>query len=137
MGHVSAARLRAAFRVGDVAGWFASMRDLPMLRAALLCMRAALGDLFITAFAFAVAAFTVRSAIWPAERRIIVPAAIFIGVAIAIVIAYEVFALSTGRWRYDEAMPTLFGIGLLPLLQWLVLPMAELWVFRLIFRRAW
>ena len=52
-----------------------------------------------------------------------------------IVIAYEVFALSNAIWRYDEKMPTLFGIGLLPLLQWLLLPVVELWVFRLIFRR--
>lgn len=28
-------------------------------------------------------------------------------------------ALESSRWRYGSVMPTLFGIGLLPMLQWL------------------
>jgi hypothetical protein len=118
------------------ANWFASMRGLPLLPATLLCFRAALGDLVIAALAFVLAALVVRSAMWPAERGIVVPATIFIGLAMAAVIAYEQFALSNGRWRYDETMPTLFGIGALPLLQWLVLPIIEVWIFRPLFRRV-
>jgi hypothetical protein len=118
------------------ADWFASMHGLPLLRATLLCLRASLGDLVITAVAFAIAALVRRSPTWPAERGIIVPAAIFLTVAIAIAVVCEAFALSASRWQYDASMPTLFGIGLLPLLQWLVLPIVDLWTFRLIFRRA-
>jgi hypothetical protein len=33
---------------------------------------------------------------------------------------YNVYRV--GSWRYTELMPTIFGIGLSPLLQWLILP---------------
>ncbi|HEX9458430.1 MAG TPA: hypothetical protein VGA84_04760 [Thermoanaerobaculia bacterium] len=117
------------------ANWFASMRDLPVLRATVLCFRAALGDLVIAAVAFAITALVARAVKWPMERRVLVPAIVFVAVGLAITITYEVFALSGARWSYDETMPTLFGIGVLPLLQWLLLPIAEMWLFRLIFRR--
>ena len=118
------------------ASWFASMRGLPLWRGTLLCFRAALGDLVITAIAFALAAMIAKSAIWPTERRVIIVTVAFIVTATAIAVAYEHLALSTGRWRYDETMATLFGIGMLPLLQWLLLPMIDVWLFRLIARRA-
>src|SRR5438128_10093250 len=118
------------------AKWFVTMHGLALLPATLLCFRAALGDLVITAIAFALAALVARSATWPAERLVVMPAAVFVAVSIAITVAFEVFALSTGRWRYAETMPTLFGIGVLPLLQWLLLPAAEVCLFRAIFRRA-
>ena len=51
---------------------------------------------------------------------------IFIAIAIIITIIFE--ALPTGvlnRWQYGEAMPTLpvLGTGLLPVLQWLIIPL--------------
>ncbi len=35
-----------------------------------------------------------------------------------------------GAWGYSSAMPTLFGIGLSPLAQWLVLPPVAVWLTR-------
>ena len=116
------------------AKWFASMQGVALLRATLLCFRAALGDFVIGAVAFAAAALVARTITWPAERRVFVPAVMFVGVGLVIAIAYEVLALSTARWTYDETMPTLLGIGVLPLLQWLLLPLIEVLAFRLIFR---
>src|SRR5436305_7588538 len=101
------------------AKWFASMQRLPLWRGTLLCFQAALGDLVVTGIAFAAAAILARSATWPMQRRAVIAAVVFVAVAMAITIAYERFALSTGRWRYGETMATLFGIGVLPLLQWL------------------
>jgi len=118
------------------ANLFSSMRGLPILRATLLCLRASAGDLLITAVAFTIAALVARSPTWPVGRRIFIPATIFLIVAMTIVIAYELFALSTARWKYDAAMPTVFGIGLLPLMQWLVLPIVELWTFRVVSKGA-
>src|SRR6266545_7125692 len=86
------------------AKWFASMHGLALLPATLLCFRAALGDLAITAIAFALAALVAKSATWPAKRLFVMPATVFVAVSIAITIAYEVFALSTGRWQYAETM---------------------------------
>ncbi|GAC1395111.1 MAG: hypothetical protein NVSMB68_12070 [Thermoanaerobaculia bacterium] len=40
-----------------------------------------------------------------------------------------------GRWRYSETMPTLFGVGTLPLLQWLLVPFIEVTSFRFIAAR--
>ena len=118
------------------ANWFASMRGLPPMRATLLCARASLGDLLITAVAFAMAALVARAVTWPAKRHVVIPAMVFVGVALAIAIGYEAFALSTARWTYDASMPTLFGIGVLPLLQWLLLPVIEVGLFPQISRRA-
>jgi len=118
------------------AKWFASMKELPVWRAAFLCARATLGDLLITAIAFGVAALVGKSVKWPAGPRVIIAAIAFVIIGIAITVGYEVFALSTGRGRYDDTIPTIFGIGALPLLQWLLLPLIEVMLFRLIDKRA-
>jgi hypothetical protein len=115
---------------------FASMEEMTLWRGTLLCFRAALGDLVITAIAFAVAAIVAKGATRPMLRRVVIGTVTFVVVGLAIAIAYEVFALSTGRWRYDQTMPTLFGIGVLPLLQWLLLPLIDVLLFRLISRGA-
>lgn len=114
------------------AKWFASMQGLPFWRATSLCARATLGDLLITATAFMVAALVARSATWPAGPRFVTATVTFVAVGVGITAAYEVLALSKGMWRYDKSMPTLFGIGALPLLQWLLLPLIEVMFFRII-----
>lgn len=116
------------------APWFASMRGLSFWRATLLCARAALGDVVIAAIAFAIAAAVAKSLAWPIERRASLAAAVFVLTGLAISAAYEGFALKSGMWRYESRMPTLFGLGLLPLLQWCVLPIAEVLLFRLMWR---
>lgn len=41
---------------------------------------------------------------------------------------YNVHVL--GSWAYSEHMPTIFGIGVSPLLQWIVVPLAVIWLMR-------
>ncbi|HVT02590.1 MAG TPA: hypothetical protein VHL58_04340 [Thermoanaerobaculia bacterium] len=118
------------------AKWFESMQGLPLSRATLTCARASFGDLVITALAFTLAALVGGGAKWPTSRRVLVAAAVFIATGIAITAGYERFALGRGMWRYDDTMPILFGIGALPLLQWLLLPLIEVMLFRLIDKRA-
>jgi len=36
-------------------------------------------------------------------------------------VAMEVFALNTGRWAYSDMMPTIAGIGVLPILQMMII----------------
>src|SRR4051812_503727 len=60
------------------AKWFVSMERLPLWRGTLLCFRAALGDLVITAVAFAVAAIVARSATWPMDRCALMATVIFV-----------------------------------------------------------
>lgn len=115
--------------------WFSSMEGLPFWRATSLCARATLGDLAITATSFALAAAVGRSLRWPVHRQYGLPAAIFILAGLTITAGYEIFALSSGRWRYSDEMPAVGGVGLLPLLQWLLVPLVELAVMRRVWKR--
>lgn len=40
----------------------------------------------------------------------------------------EWVSLELGRWSYTTEMPTILGLGLTPLLQWLLLPALLAWV---------
>lgn len=114
------------------ARWFASMANLPFWTATLLCLRATLGDLAITLVSFFVAAAMARSVEWPVRNFSAGRVLVYVAVGLAITIVIEIIALRTDRWSYADNMPTLFGIGVLPLAQWVILPLVALAVFRLI-----
>ncbi len=80
------------------------------------------GDVLISLAMFALAGVALRRADWPASRP-------WAGGAIAVTGAVVFTAWSewynvyrAGSWGYTANMPLIFGIGLSPLLQWLVLP---------------
>jgi len=88
------------------------------------------GDLLIAVGTYALAAVVARTWQWPMRRS--AP-----GVASAIVagVAYTVFSewlnvSVRGSWAYAEAMPTIAGIGVSPLLQWVLVPLVVLCTFR-------
>jgi hypothetical protein len=114
-------------------GLFADLVAMPFWPAAFRCATASLGDLVITAFAFGAAALVARDARWPASRRPVAPFLVFLLVGLSITIALERHAIATGRWRYDARMPLIFGVGLLPILQWIALPA----LFFAILRGTW
>jgi hypothetical protein len=114
---------------------YLQIQSMPFWRATAWCARATAGDLVITTIAFSAAAMS-GGLHWPLIRRRLSPALIFLTVGIIITIGYEIYAVSTGRWAYDERMPHIFGIGLSPLLQWIVIPLLEIAAFRKIWRRA-
>ncbi len=93
------------------------------------CTIATVGDAGISLTAFWVVAAIAKSRQWFRQpSRWQVGSFIFIGVIITVV--FE--ALATGslqRWEYAAFMPTLafLGTGLLPLLQWLLLPPIMIW----------
>jgi len=94
-----------------------------------------LGDVLIALSSYLFAAATTRSWDWPVDRA--VP-----GAAVAVVAGLTYTALSEwlnvsvrGSWAYAPAMPQLFGLGLSPLLQWLVLPVLGLFMFRVLVRQ--
>lgn len=51
------------------------------------------------------------------------PLVVYTGAGLAVTIAIERFALAADRWRCAAAMPAIGGIGLAPLLQWIVVPL--------------
>lgn len=81
-----------------------------------------LGDVVIALAGFAVAGLALRQADWPLSR----PWAGGTIVVVATIIYtawsewYNVYQV--GSWAYTANMPMIFGIGLSPLLQWLILP---------------
>lgn len=88
------------------------------------------GDTLIAGASFLAAGIALRTPDWPAAR----PRA---GAAIAITsgMAYTAYSewhnvYQAGAWAYAPSMPLVFGIGLSPLLQWLVVPACTVLIFR-------
>ncbi len=88
------------------------------------------GDVILAAASFVVAVLVLGDSEWPASHPaiggIVVTA---LGVAYTAVSEwYNVYR--AGNWAYAFAMPLIFGIGLAPLAQWLVVPVATLLIMR-------
>ncbi|MGB7441519.1 MAG: hypothetical protein WA919_10655 [Coleofasciculaceae cyanobacterium] len=93
------------------------------------CTLATVGDAGISLTAFITVAVITKSRRWILQANWW-QVGIFILVGIVITIIFE--ALATGvlnRWKYGDVMPTLpfFGTGLLPVLQWLLIPPLIIW----------
>ena len=100
----------------------------PVIAAALF--HCSLGDMLIALAMYAVAGLALRRADWLAARP-------WAGGAIVVVGATAFTAWSewynvyrAGNWGYAARMPLIFGIGISPLLQWIILPAAIVGAFR-------
>ena len=113
---------------------YAGASEMSHLRGIQICMAATLGDAVIMLIAFGVVAAVARSQNWVlAPKTSQVGGFVLIGLAIAI--GVEVIATRSDgafSWRYSPTMPVtpLLGIGLAPLLMWLVVPLLVLWFVR-------
>jgi hypothetical protein len=96
----------------------------------LRCLVASGGDVLLASGAYLVTALTVRRLAWPVRPGWILPSAMWIALGVLATFAFERWALARGRWVYEPEMPLVFGIGLLPLLQWIVVPLVTLAVVR-------
>lgn len=108
--------------------FFAGMTNAPHGKAVLMCTQAALGDTVIALIAYGCASFAARSKYWlltPSPRSV----AIYLLVGILITMLFEYLATEVlHRWEYDTNMPRLpiFGTGLVPLVQWVIVPLISL-----------
>ena len=100
-----------------------------------ICTGAALGDGVIMLTAFWAVAAVSRNRWWflrPDRRQI----ASFVAVGVAVTILLERLATMSVHpdwgWTYADAMPLLpgTGVGLSPLLQWIILPPLAIWFVR-------
>jgi hypothetical protein len=81
-----------------------------------------LGDVLIALVLFSLIGIVLRRADWPASRPWAGGVIVVIG-AMAFTVWSEWYNVyRAGNWGYTSSMPLLFGIGLTPLLQWLILP---------------
>ena len=109
---------------------FEGMAEMPHWQAAKLCLSATNGDVVITLAAFWSASLVAGSRHWVARRRP-VPVLAYMAVGLAATVVLELYHTSVShRWSYSDLMPLVppFGTGLLPVLQWLVIPPMALWL---------
>ena len=97
---------------------------------AILVLHCTMGDALIAGTSFLGVACVLGNGNWTQTR----PQAGSIAVVV-FGIAYTVLSewynvYQAGNWAYAPAMPLVFGIGLAPLLQWLVVPVATLLILR-------
>ena len=113
---------------------YAGMAGLPHAQVTMACLQATVGDMVIMLLAYGAVAVVARS------RRWIVATsgwqlAGFIAIGVSITAAIEWLATRghwVQSWSYLPAMPLLpgTGIGLAPLLQWVLLPLLTVWFTR-------
>ena len=108
-------------------------READGLRIAWSVFHCTLGDVVIAVAGFALAAIVLWRANWPVSRPWTGSVIVVIG-AIAFTAWSEWYNVyRAGAWGYTLSMPLIFGIGLTPLLQWLILPP----VIVVAYRRLW
>lgn len=113
---------------------YAGSAQMSHLQGIRICMAATVGDAAIMLAAFAVVALSARSQEWvraPTYRQV----AGFVALGLVVTIAVEIIATRSNglfSWRYAPTMPVtpVFGVGLVPLLMWLVVPLLVLWFVR-------
>jgi hypothetical protein len=91
-------------------------------RIALAVLHCSLGDVVIALTLFGMASLVLRRADWPQTRPWVGGAVVVIGAMVFTAWSEWYNVYRTGAWSYTADMPTIYGIGLSPLLQWLVLP---------------
>lgn len=116
---------------------YADMRVAPFWSGTVRCLQAAFGDVAVAAIAFAAAALSAQRIDWPQAKRLSFPLFIFVGTGLLITIVLERWSIAQGRWSYDMRMPTMAGVGIAPLLQWVILPLLEIVALRLTTANRW
>ena len=90
--------------------------DLTGISSTIHLIIASFADLFLVSIIFLIISIFRKSMGWienPKKWDYII--IVVLGILIATVI--EIYSLSNGRWSYTEFMPTIFGIGISPLMQ--------------------
>ena len=99
---------------------FEGMAEVPLKAHIIFGGGAILLDALFTGGVYLVVSVVLRNPRWIEDRRSRgFAAAMILGAATAV--AVELLALAGGWWRYSQHMPTIFGVGLLPLVQLTVL----------------
>ena len=111
-------------------GLYTIWQEADGLRIAWSIFHCTVGDVLIALAIYALAAIALWRADWPVSRP-------WTGGLIVVIAATAFTAWSewynvyrVGAWGYATSMPLIFGIGLTPLLQWLILPPAMVVAYR-------
>ena len=88
---------------------------------------ASIGDLFLVIIIFGINSMFRKNIDWienPKKQDYLF--IIILGILIAVLV--EIYGISQGRWLYKPTMPTLFGIGISPLIQLFFTSILSLWL---------
>ena len=113
---------------------YAGMAHMPHAQVTRACLQATAGDAVIMLIAYGAVAGVARSRRWiVAEKGW--QLALFIVIGVSITAAIEWLATRgywIGNWDYLPTMPLVpgTGLGVAPLLQWVVLPLLTVWFVR-------
>ncbi len=100
---------------------------LYLLRTRLHCTA---GDVLISLAVFLLTSLAFRSRYWFLIPRLL-PRAVFVVGGLSYTTFSEWFNTRVAlAWEYAPAMPRILGVGLLPLLQWIIIPLVLLAVLR-------
>ncbi len=109
--------------------FYRDMPSAPHWQGIKVCSLATVGDVAIALASFWIIAVAARSRAWvqdPSVRQVLA----FTVVGLVVTVITERVATGTLHgWSYADQMPTLpwLGTGLLPLLQWVILPPLVVW----------
>lgn len=118
---------------------FSSLNETEHFTGIVICLRATLGDVGIALAAFWCAAIFGGGRNWVARpgRRAL---SLFFGVGLIATVGLEFVNIELlNRWSYAPNMPRLpvFGTGVAPLMQWLVVPALIFWYLSRLARQSW
>ncbi len=107
--------------------------DLTGIPPAIHLIIASFTDLVLISFIFLIVSIFRKSIKWienPKKFDYII--IIILGMLIAIII--EIYSLTYNRWAYTELMPTIFGIGVSPLIQLFTTAIISLWLTKYVIK---
>ena len=110
--------------------------DPDRARVAAYVLHCLLGDVLIAVSVYLLTAIVFRDLAWPVRRPWTAG-----GFMIAAGLGFTIFSewynvYVTGAWAYQPAMPLVAGIGLTPLLQWLIVPLLMILILRRMMRHS-
>lgn len=109
--------------------FYRDMASAPHWPTTKFCSLASAGDAAIALVSFWIVAAVAHTRAWVQEPSAM-QVAVFVMVGIVVTVIVEWLATEVlGWWAYAEQMPMLplLGTGLLPLLQWMILPPLVVW----------
>ena len=105
------------------------------IRIAQFVFHCTLGDVLIALAMFALTGIVLRRADWPVSRPWSGSIIVATG-AMAFTAWSEWYNVyRAGNWGYTASMPMIFGIGVSPLLQWLIIPPVMVVAYRALMQK--
>jgi len=128
--YISAFLLHFVWEMWQVPFYF-EMANLGHWEAVLICTKATIGDGLVALSAYVFAAIISEGGLFWLVNKKVEPLLAFLVGGLFLTGVLELLSTKLlDRWQYSEFMPLIpyLDVGILPLLQWLILPPITLWL---------